>query len=110
MWLATMFGMALFMVATISLAALSNAALSEPTSVWFMAGMSVFMVAPMAAWMRIRGSAWTGVWRNERRDAASDCGKPRTAVNQPTRGACVDLEQPAPPDAGLHARLRALQA
>jgi hypothetical protein len=58
MWLAMMFGMALFMVATISLAALSNASLSEPTSLGFQAAMSVFMVAPMAGWMRLRGCGW----------------------------------------------------
>jgi hypothetical protein len=55
MWLAMMFGMALFMVVTISFAALSNTALTTPTSLGFQVVMSLFMVAPMAAWMRVRG-------------------------------------------------------
>jgi hypothetical protein len=51
-------GMALFMVATISVAGLGNATLFEPTSIAFQAGMSLFMAAPMAAWMRIGGCDW----------------------------------------------------
>jgi hypothetical protein len=79
MWLAMMFGMALFMVATISLAALSNAALSAPTSLGFQATMSLFMVAPMAGWMRIRGCAWR------------ECGEMSAAMLLPTVAAPVLL-------------------
>jgi hypothetical protein len=43
------------MVVTISLAALSNTALTAPTSLGFQVVISLFMVAPMAAWMRARG-------------------------------------------------------
>jgi hypothetical protein len=58
MWFAMFLGMAVFMVMTIALAAQGYAALSEPTSIGFQVGMSLFMVAPMAAWMRIRGCDW----------------------------------------------------
>jgi hypothetical protein len=77
MWLAMMFGMALFMVATISLAALSNAALSEPTSFGFQAAMSLFMVAPMAAWMRVRGCPWR------------ECGEMSAVMLLPTAAALL---------------------
>jgi len=79
MWLAMIFGMALFMVATISLAALSNAPLSEPASLGFQAAMSVFMVAPMAASMRLRGCAWR------------ECGEMSAAMLLPTVAALVLL-------------------
>jgi hypothetical protein len=58
MWSAMFLGMAMFIVVTIVLAAQGYAALFEPTSIGFQLGMSLFMVAPMAAWMRIRGCGW----------------------------------------------------
>jgi hypothetical protein len=58
MWSAMLLGMALFIVVTIAAAAQGNAAVFEPTSIEFQVGMSLFMVAPMAAWMRIRGCDW----------------------------------------------------
>jgi hypothetical protein len=70
-------GMALFIVATISLAALGNATFSEPTSIAFLAGMSLFMVAPMAAWMRIRGCDWRA------------CGEMSAAMSLPLVAAVV---------------------
>jgi hypothetical protein len=74
-----MFGMALFMVATISLVAPSNAALSEPTSLGFQAAMSLFMVVPMAAWMRVRSCAWR------------ECGEMSAAMLLPTVAGLVLL-------------------
>jgi hypothetical protein len=58
MWFAVFLGMALFMVVTIALEALGTAAVSEPASIEFQVAMSLFMVVPMAAWMRIRGCDW----------------------------------------------------
>ena len=51
-------GKAVFMVVTIAISAQGYTALSVPTSIGFQMGMSLFMVAPMAAWMRIRGCDW----------------------------------------------------
>jgi hypothetical protein len=79
MWLAMVFGMALFMVATISLAALSTTALSEPTSLGFQTAMSLFMVVPMAGWMRLRGCA------------RRECGEMSAAMLLPTVAALVLL-------------------
>jgi hypothetical protein len=57
MWFAMFLGMAVFMVVTIGLAARGAATLSG-SSIEFQVAMSLFMVAPMAAWMRIRGCGW----------------------------------------------------
>jgi hypothetical protein len=84
MWLAMMFGMALFMVTTISLAALSNAALSEPVSLGFQATMSLSMVVSMAAWMRVRGCAWR------------ECGEMTSAMLLPTVAGLVLLSLNVP--------------
>jgi hypothetical protein len=58
MWFAMFLGMALFMVVTIARTALGTATFSEPASIEFEVAMSLFMVVPMAAWMRIRGCDW----------------------------------------------------
>jgi hypothetical protein len=58
MWFAMLVGMAVFMVVTIVTSARGNALVPEPTSIEFQVAMSLFMVAPMAAWMRIRGCDW----------------------------------------------------
>jgi hypothetical protein len=63
-------GMALFMVATLALAR-GAAPISESTSVGFLLVMSVFMVTPMAAWMRLRGCNWR------------ECGEMSTAMLLP---------------------------
>jgi hypothetical protein len=57
MWFAMFLGMAVFMVVTIGLAALGAATLSG-SSIEFQVAMSLSMVAPMAAWMRVRGCSW----------------------------------------------------
>jgi len=57
MWSAMFLGMALFMVA-VALATQGNPTLSQSTSIEFQVGMSLFMMAPMAAWMRFRGCDW----------------------------------------------------
>lgn len=59
MWFAMFLGMAMFMVVTIALAAQGSVALSNPTSLEFQFGMGVFMLAPMTAWMRLRGCSWS---------------------------------------------------
>jgi hypothetical protein len=58
MWFAMLLGMAVFMIAAVTLAAQGNPILSVPTSIGFQVGMSLFMVAPMAAWMRFQGCDW----------------------------------------------------
>lgn len=55
MWFAMVLGMAFFMIAV----AVQGSALPfEPTSLQFQLAMSLFMIVPMAAWMRIRGCDW----------------------------------------------------
>ena len=63
-------GMALFMAATLALAR-GAAPISESTSVGFLLVMSLFMVTPMAAWMRLRGCNWR------------ECGEMSTAMLLP---------------------------
>jgi len=58
MWFAMLVGMAGFMVVAVAVAAQGNPILSEPTSIGFQIGMGLFMVVPMAAWMRFRGCDW----------------------------------------------------
>lgn len=58
MWFAMFVGMAAFMALRIAISAHGMSSLQEPTSIEFQVGMGVFMVAPMAAWMRFRGCAW----------------------------------------------------
>ena len=58
MWFAMLLGMAVLTVAAIVLAAQSIPILSEPTSIGFQVWMGLFMVAPMAVWVRYRGCDW----------------------------------------------------
>jgi hypothetical protein len=58
MWFAMMLGMAAFMILRVVLNARDSTALLDATSVEFQVGMAVFMAAPMAAWMRLRGCRW----------------------------------------------------
>ena len=58
MWLAMLVGMAAFVALRIALSARGMAGLSDPASLEFQIGMAIFMVAPMAGWMRFRGCSW----------------------------------------------------
>jgi hypothetical protein len=58
MWCAMLVGMGAFVAVKFALSAQGVPVLSDPASVEFQVGMALFMVTPMAAWMRFRGCAW----------------------------------------------------
>jgi hypothetical protein len=58
MGIAMMLGMAIFIPFSLALTALGYTALLDASSIDFQVGMGAFMVAPMVAWMRVRGCGW----------------------------------------------------
>lgn len=58
MWFAMFAGMAAFIALRFALSAVGISGLGNSASIEFQVGMGLFMVAPMAAWMRFRGCGW----------------------------------------------------
>jgi hypothetical protein len=58
MAVAMMLGMMVFVPIRLALSAQGYTALLDASSIDFQAWMAVFMVAPMTAWMRVRGCRW----------------------------------------------------
>jgi hypothetical protein len=58
MFVAMMVGMMAFVPIRLVLTAQGYTALLDGSSIEFQAWMAAFMVAPMVAWMRVRGSSW----------------------------------------------------
>jgi hypothetical protein len=58
MWVAMMLGMMVFVPVSLALTARGYTALLDAGSIDFQAWMGAFMVAPMVAWMRVRGCGW----------------------------------------------------
>jgi hypothetical protein len=55
-----MLGMMFFVPVRLPLTAPGHAALLDASSIDFQVWMGAFMVAPMVAWMRVRGCGWRG--------------------------------------------------
>lgn len=58
MWFAMLLGMAAFVALGVALSTQGMPGPSDPASIEFQVGMALFMVAPMAGWMRFRGCSW----------------------------------------------------
>jgi hypothetical protein len=58
MWFAMFVGMAAFMALRIAISVQGTYGFPDAGSIEFQVGMGVFMVIPMAAWMRLRGCGW----------------------------------------------------
>lgn len=83
---AMILGMAVFMVLRVALLGQGTVPLRDPASIEFQAGMGLFMVAGMAAWMRVRACNWR------------ECGEMSSIMLLPTAAALVlrglDLQDP----------------